>query len=261
MIMKQTREYKEPDTETTETPTAEEESTEKPKKRKPVNKTMMIFAIIGIVVVVFGIFVYASFVQKRTENPPSDTDPSSDIGDTGTWEGGDDGDDAAYWEQFDNISYTEDEKASLRAWGYTGTEIEAFEAEQRSVEELIAESRQKQEETMAALSDVTSPEYQNLLNKTWLGQKELDLPAYTEDIEYSLTYTTLVLNADYEKIPAHGHSLFLKVYMEDGSYAFMECPLIRYLQLPDKGNIVVQYDVINIDGADIITGMKEVPVE
>ena len=121
--------------------------------------------------------------------------------------------------------------------------------------------KQKQEETMAALSDVASPEYQRLLNLTWLGQNPVTLPSYSDDLANSMVYTTLVLNADFEKIPAHGHSLFLKVYLEDGSYVFMECPVTRYMQLPDNGNIVVQYDVTTINGVDIISGMREVPVE
>ena len=129
------------------------------------------------------------------------------------------------------------------------------------MDELVAASRQEQEEARATLSNPESPEYQALLNNTWLGQQALAIPQYEEGVsEGIIYYDTYTLNADYEKVPAHGHNLLLKVYLEDGSYAFMECPLLRYMQLPDSGNIVVSYQTASIDGATIVSNMKEVAV-
>ena len=40
----------------------------------------------------------------------------------------------------------------------------------------------------------------------------------------------------------------------------MECPLLRYMQLPDSGNIVVQYQTATINGVTIVHSMQEVTV-
>lgn len=71
---------------------------------------------------------------------------------------------------------------------------------------------------------------------------------------------THVLNADYDKVPAHGQNLFLKVHLNSSYYVFMECPLLRYMQLPDSGNIVVQYQTATINGVTIVHSMQEVTV-
>ena len=127
---------------------------------------------------------------------------------------------------------------------------------------MIAAAKQEQEEARATLSNPESPEYQALLNNTWLGQQELSLPGYEEGVtEGAIYYDTVTLNADYDKVPAHGHNLFLKVYLDDGSYAFMECSLLRWTQLADSGNIVVTYQTASLNGATIITDMKEVTVQ
>lgn len=249
MIHKQGAEYKD----STEIEEAVQEDAAS--KKKTWKMRLAVGALVGVVLLVLLGIIVAKVVGNDNQDPaPSDSSsPGIVVGDD------------AYWDQFedpsDMFSYTDEEKQQLRAWGYTGDEIEEHESNETSVEELVAASRQEQEEARATLSNPESPEYQALLNNTWLGQQALTIPPYEEGVsEGIIYYDTHTLNADYEKIPAHGHSLLLKVYLEDGSYAFMECPLLRYMQLPDSGNIVVTYQTATIDGATIVSNMKEVTV-
>lgn len=249
MIHKQGAEYKD----STEIEEAIQEDDTSKKKSWKVYVTLAGFGAV-IVLVLIGLIVAKVRGDDTKDPPPSDSNsPGIVVGDD------------AYWDQFEEpgttFSYTDEEKQQLRAWGYTGDEIEEHESNETSVDELVAASRQEQEEARATLSNPESPEYQALLNNTWLGQQALTIPQYEEGVsEGIIYYDTYTLNADYEKVPAHGHNLLLKVYLEDGSYAFMECPLLRYMQLPDSGNIVVSYQTATIDGATIVSNMKEVTV-
>lgn len=206
----------------------------------------------GIVACIFITFL-AVVLQKKPSENPTDPAPSSNI-----VEGGDD-----YWAQFDEaFTYTSEERALLRAWGYTGDEIEDFQLAETPADQLVAESKQAQEEARATLSNPESPEYRALLDSTWLGQPSLTLPTYVEGVtEGEVLYNSHKFNADYDKVPAHGSNLFLKVYMPDGSHTFMECPLVRYMQLADSGNIVVQYQTASIGGSVIVYNMTEVVVQ
>lgn len=173
------------------------------------------------------------------------------------------GADDEYWEQFEeSFVYSDTEKRQLRAWGYTGDDIENAQMNKTPALDLINDAKAAQEEARLQLSNPESPEYRALLNNTWLGQSPISLPQYEEGVtEGAVSYGRVTLNADYEKVPAHGHNLFLKVYLDDGSYAFMECPVIRYMQLAEKGNIVVAYATSTVNGVTIISGMTEIDVE
>lgn len=246
MIFKQGAEYVDS---THDTDSEAEEENQSPKKQIP--KAFILPLFVGCALVLIACIVLLSKFSKQT--PPVEPAPSASI-----VEGG-----AEYWEQFDAVfRYTDEERALLRSWGYTGSEIEAGELAETPAGELVAASKQAQEEARATLSNPESPEYQALLNDTWLGQQLINLPAYVEgETEGSIFYNTYTYNADYEKIPAHGNNLFLKVYMPDKSYAFMECPILRYMQLPESGNIVVQYQTATIDNQVIVYNMTEVAVQ
>lgn len=238
MILKQGKEYDEA--------TGVEERSE-PVDKPSSKRTVLIVVVVALLAVaLLSVVVYSSLGLEGEEEPLDDM----------VIEGSDE-----YWEQFEvPFSYSDEEKESLRAWGYTGTEIEQHEAEQTPASDLIEQSKQAQEEALSTLNNPASPEYQALLNQTWIGQQSISLPSYVDGIEANITYDTVVLNADYEKIPAHGHNLFLKVYIADGSYVFMECPMARYMELADSGNIVIQYDTSTLDGVEIISNVVEVAV-
>lgn len=244
MIYKQGSEYK-------DSTQAEETVEEKPEGRgRKIPLGAAVAGIVGLVLLVLGIIV---FYPK--DKGPSTQDASSTLP---TVIEGDD----AYWEQYDTFAYTAEEKEQLRAWGYTGEEIEEGEAEEVPADDLISKSKKAQEEARATLSNPESPEYKALLNNTWVGQQSITLPQYVEgETEGAVHYDTHTYNADYDKVPAHGCSLFLKVHLEDGTYTFMECPLVRYMQLSDSGNIVVQYSTATINGIKIVYDMVEVAVQ
>lgn len=248
MIHKQGAEYRD-STEIEEAVQNEESS----KKKRFIPIIILVVFVLLVIAVIAAIRIGKSVTESEAEQEmPTETE--------GVVVGDDD-----YWSQFEDpdvFAYTDEEKQQLRAWGYTGDEIEANEAEGVEASELIAAAKQEQEEARATLSNPESPEYQALLNNTWLGQQALNIPAYEEGVtEGAIYYNSYTLNADYEKIPAHGYNLFLKVYLEDGSYAFMECPLLRYTQLADSGNIVVTYQTATLDGITVITDMQEVEVQ
>lgn len=213
----------------------------------------IVLGIILLLVVVIGGTAWQRWAESRTMNTPGTT-PSADIVDG---PGGLD----EFWSQFDPVfNYTAEEKATLRAWGYTGTEIEEYQMAEVPVAELVEASRQAQEEMRATLANPESPEYQRLLNQTWLGEKATTPPNFVvNQTQYSST--TVTLNADYEKVPVHGTNLFIKVELADGTHHWMECSPFRYGDLADSGNIVVTYDLITFDGVQYITNMREKVVE
>lgn len=141
--------------------------------------------------------------------------------------------------------YSFDETEALRAAGYTGYEIEQFEAEARDYNELIAEAEAARQawidEAVAPLYDTASDEYKNSVRNTWLG-----LPERTdvEDFTETGSYYEETKNLDYEKVEPRGQQLFVKVYLDDSShetYFFVNVEPSDYLKLNDSGNVVVTY--------------------
>ncbi len=219
-------------------------------------RVIIILCVIVVALAIF--FAWQGHANKKHMDNPGN--PADDI----TQQGGDGviGNDVD--ELFASVTpvftYTSEELEQLRAWGYTGDEIEAEQLKETPAADLVAASKQAQEEARAALSNPESPEYQALLNQTWLGEVAVTVPVYDPETSEVGT-TTLTLNADYEKMPAHGTNLFLRVKLEDGSHHFMEVSPYRYSQLADSGNIVVTYDYLLLDGKVFINNMREKQVE
>lgn len=256
MIHRQGAKYKgEPPAEITEQetqtgPVDTKEPTHKEWKL-PVPLPVLVVAAVAILIVAI---LLITWVGKSV--PAADRDDTDDtFVDAGEFE----------WGDFTPVAstpdfYTEEDRELLRAWGYTGTEIETHEELCTPVDQLVEESRKAQEAALSALSDPMSPEYKQLLDFTWLGQSPITLPEDTEGVAAQIVYTNNTYIADYEKVPAMGHSLYLKIYLEDGSAVFMECPLARYIELPDSGNIVVKYSVAKLGDITIIQNITEVRV-
>ena len=214
----------------------------------------IVLLIVGTLLVIVGVVIFVVWEKHASDvsmqNPATSDDPLGWVDDNP----GQNPDD--FLGQFTPVfSYTAEEKASLRAWGYTGDEIEAAQLAETPAQDLINESKKAQEEARAALSNPESPEYLALLNQTWLGELPLADPITDASVEYS--NITVTLNADYEKVPAHGSNLFLKVELEDGTHHWMECYPARWVTLADKGNIVVTYDQITYGDRVYIVNMRE----
>ena len=157
------------------------------------------------------------------------------------------------------FKYTDAEKTQLRAHGYTGDEIEAFEAQQQDVGQLIQQAKdlmtKTYEETVAPLFDNASEEYLELLDKTWVGQREFDVPADVTNYSYMST----TLNLDYEKVSSAGLQLFIKVHVNDTKAIFMNVKPDRWLQLKDRGNIVLNIKYVQLpNGEQVVTDMVEI---
>ena len=159
--------------------------------------------------------------------------------------------------------YTESEVAALREVGYTGTEIEDFQYAEIEPKILIEDAEAKAEawtkKHIAPYFDMASDEWKSLLNTTWYGLPEVE--EWDKEGNYSnYSYT---LNADYEKVPAYGYQLFIKVFLNDaGEYAFLQTTPQRYLELDDSGNIVVEITYTKSeDGKKFITNIKETRVD
>ena len=103
--------------------------------------------------------------------------------------------------------------------------------------------------------DNASPEYKELMSKTWLGQEEMYL---SEDVD-SYAYYMETLNLDYEKLEPRGNQLYLKVFFNNGKAFFMTVTPQRYIELRERGNIVVKLEYTKTAaGQFIITNITEV---
>ena len=223
-------------------------------EKKPIPVKTFLFVGIGVAILI-GIAVGASFFVNRGNKEPADPDPGFGDESGDVQMGGLDLD--SMFEEIPPFAYTPEEIEQLRAWGYVASEIEENEIMEVPASELIKASKDAQEKAREELNNPESDAYKALMNQTWLGQDIHEPPAYYPEMQMDLYYTSQTLNADYEKVDPHGTNLFLKVYLPNGDYHFMECPLARYVQLPDSGNIVVTYQLITLDNYSIIADMKE----
>lgn len=161
------------------------------------------------------------------------------------------------------LIYSGNEVYALRKWGYTAREIEKASNDRLSAQALVDEARamreEAQKEALAAVSDTASPEYQNLLASTWLGGEDIDLSTVSPDALQNATTSTE--NVDFEKVEPKGTQLFVRLYLKDGTKAFMDMTPRRYVQLNDSGNMVVTISRITIGDVTVITNIEEVIVE
>ena len=161
-----------------------------------------------------------------------------------------------------NVSYKLDDIKVLRKWGYTANELEVASRDGISAKALVEQAKKDREaaqrEALKEVSDTASPEYQNLLNKTWLGGDPIDLTGVDPNIVYNTE--TWTENVDYEKCGAQGTQLFIKLYLDNGTAAFMSVTPGRYVELADSGNIVVNLEALTSENLCVITKVTEVRV-
>lgn len=166
-------------------------------------------------------------------------------------------------EQQSSVSYSKKEVEALRLWGYTADEIEISSRDGIPAKTLVDQAKfdrqLAQKEALDAVRDTASPEYQELLNKTWLGGAPLNLDAVDPNVIYN--NTSRKMNVDYEKCGAQGSQLFLKLYLDDGTAAFMTVTPNRWKELNDSGNIVVEVTWREAGELRIVTDVHEVRVD
>jgi len=160
-------------------------------------------------------------------------------------------------------SYPPGDTATLRANGYTGAEIEDYAKAGVSVFDLVQQAQEERQKIYDAeikpYLDGASEEFKALAADTWVGQSEL---TFSEDTT-KYRYFSETHNVDYEKLPARGSQLFVKLELDvTGEILFMQVTPERYVTLRDSGNIVVTISLTKTgDGKRVITSIKEVSIE
>lgn len=161
------------------------------------------------------------------------------------------------------VNYKLEDVKILRKWGYTANELEIASRDGITAKALVEQAKKDREsaqrEALKAVSNTASPEYQTLLNKTWLGGDPIDLSGVDPNIVYNTE--TWTENVDYEKCGAQGTQLFVKLYLDNGTSAFMTVTPGRYVELADSGNMVVNIEALTSDTLCIITKVEEVRVD
>ena len=152
------------------------------------------------------------------------------------------------------------DKEMLRGLGYTGDEIELAISNGFDVQAMIDHARELQDaEALAAverMSDHASDEFKGMLYYTYLGQPEVWNPSGNRD-EIVESRASVKINADYVKCPTRGNQLFLKCKIATDAYVWYQCPPVRWLSLPDEGNIVLNVDFWVMNDVAYVTGITE----
>lgn len=161
----------------------------------------------------------------------------------------------------EEFKYTEEQKESLRAYGFTGTDIENLERDQFDPQEAIRRVKilreEAEAETLTKFYAGRSKKFKRLENLTYFGNAPRKVPKGTVDSTY---YEQL--NVDYEKVPLYGSQCFIKLKLKDrGTNAFMYIEPDRWRQLKKKGNIVVGITYSYIKKEAFITNLVEIRTE
>lgn len=146
--------------------------------------------------------------------------------------------------------YSNDEIANLRAYGYTGDEIEYYSQQGTSYDTLINDAIERRnkanEEWRSSVIDDASEGYKNLMAKSYMDGKSTKQSCAVDEVS---GYGTKRENVDYEKCGVYNYQAWIKVYTQYGSMVML-MDLPRYTELSDSGNIVVEYKyAVNTDNA------------
>lgn len=162
-------------------------------------------------------------------------------------------------------TYTSEEIKALRANGYTGDEIEQMELDEqpfdRMIDDAVAERKDVNDKEIKPYLDGASDEFKELQKYTWM---------YGDEIIYDVTkYDELwvrkqaTINMDYDKVPPRGVQCFLRLVLSKGNegigpvYVFMMVDPIRYAEIPETGNIVVNVEYYLTDVGTVVIGLEE----
>lgn len=262
--------YEEEEIEDTEETVEADEKPAKQKKSFSVNPKIIGLSCAGVaLVLIIGAVLIWSGVQKDKAQQQANADAvfqnlkdQEELQERNPELFEEDGETQAEQQQ-SSVSYSKKEVEALRLWGYTADEIEISSRDGIPAKTLVDQAKfdrqLAQKEALDAVRDTASPEYQELLNKTWLGGAPLNLDAVDPNVIYN--NTSRKMNVDYEKCGAQGSQLFLKLYLDDGTAAFMTVTPNRWKELNDSGNIVVEVTWREAGELRIVTDVHEVRVD
>lgn len=158
--------------------------------------------------------------------------------------------------------YAPEQISGLRAAGYTGDEIEIYQAASTDYDELIKRAEAERDawlqEAIAPLYDTASDEYKHYISQTWLT-----LPQRTDMAEWTTlgAYYSERKNLDYEKIDVYGNQLFIKIFLDDNvhqDWFFLCVGPDEWNKLQDKGNVIVNYTYCTrLVGDDYLSAVED----
>lgn len=163
------------------------------------------------------------------------------------------------------FKYSSEQRQALRAYGFSGDEIDEHEQAQddpealinKATEDIKNEKRKVYKELQKEMLDSASPEYKALIEDTWLAGEAHEVKMPAGGIFDTIEKTE---NIRYKKLESHGNQCFIKITLEDGATTFMTVHPDRYLTLKDEGNMVITYKKVVYGDNYYVLDMKEKPI-
>lgn len=155
---------------------------------------------------------------------------------------------------------TTEETEELRRLGYTGDEIQLALDWGMNYDALVEHATElRNDEAKAALqrmSDTAGPEFKEIMNYTYMGQADCNNPTGDRQ-DYEESRTSVKINSDYVKCPTKGNQLWLKCHIATDAYVWYQCSPVRWLTLPDEGNIVLNIEFWLLNDDAYVVSIKE----
>jgi len=163
------------------------------------------------------------------------------------------------------FTYTEEERALLRSYGFTGDQIESFEFMEEDIAAIINKEKENREAVftdeykafLRTSNESTDEKYTYFLANTYLGLK----PQKFNEKDTVYEYLTITENADYYKMQLQGYQPTLKVRLKNNMVLYFQVSPERYFSLPASGNIVLKFDYVKYKGCKFIINVIEVKEE
>lgn len=234
-------------------------------------KNTIILGAAALVVLIIAVGIVMTWRSKSKDEEPVYDEMDNDFLDTDDYEISIDD----YEEDLDEFtvdeSYSEpvnitvadltsEQSDTLRKLGWSGDEIDialSYGLNYQALVDYATELRDEEaKEALQRMSDTAGPEFKEIMNYTFMGQGEVQNPSGDRD-QYEESRTSVKINADYIKCPTRGNQLWLKCRIATDAYVWYQCSPIRWLTLPDEGNIVLNVDFWLLNDTAYVTNISE----
>lgn len=262
------------------------------KKVKEIPVKVWIIAAISVVLIVVLVIIISQVNKpKPVITPPEDVSSSSEEDDVWSMDTGDDWDpwggdstgssDYGFFGDLGDASeavtpsgpnsLTEEQKEVLRSYGFTGEQIVLFDNYPEFDYDVVVgkakamiQNRVVEEYNFLKQYsyDYSDPERRQIYDMSWFGLDMSPVTSMAPMDSEALTFASPKReNVTYKKVPLYGTQTWLQLTMFDGTIVFFNVPPQRYFELAkDEGNIVVDYQTIEINGVVWVTNITEVNI-